>query len=66
MKILGYVDSSTNTLTGPGITIDENGMVYVGEWEEGYQHGKGYLKINQDEYRGEFVKNTFCGQGRLQ
>eukprot|EP00940_MAST-03C_sp_MAST-3C-sp2_P001415 g1415.t1 len=45
------------------ITSDE---WYEGEWERGFQHGRGYMRWRDGTtYEGEWMKGYPCGKGRM-
>jgi hypothetical protein len=44
----------------------ENGSVYLGQWKNGFRHGKGkQIWTDGSIYEGFWEQNVACGKGRL-
>lgn len=64
-----YVGERNNLLQkhGRGMTVEENGDVYEGEYYLSKKHGQGKMKwSNGDVYDGQWVQNQMQGIGRLE
>jgi len=60
-------EMKNNKRDGYGKINLENGMYYIGQWKNGFKHGKGtlYYKNNSILYQGEFEDDKYNGEGKL-
>ncbi len=62
MLYYGYKNTETGKINGPGIGLyEQDGLVYVGEWKDGYYEGQGLMQLGTEFYEGQFSKNSFNG-----
>ena len=49
---------------GEGSRRCPNGFSYVGQWKEGFLHGKGVIHHNDQQYAGTFKRGLCEGRGQ--
>ena len=46
--------------------IYKDGRIYTGQWKNGLKHGKGIMKLpNEDEYEGNWDNDEISGIGKI-
>jgi len=60
-------EMKNNQRDGYGKLNLENSMYYIGQWKNGFKHGKGtlYYKKNSILYQGDFEDDKYNGKGKI-
>lgn len=56
-------DIKYGRITGAGTIVQDDGIVYTGDVEDGMSHGKGIVKFTDSTYEGDFFRNVLWGNG---
>ena len=57
------LSGESSVLHGNGLQVWPQGITYNGNFEMGIKQGKGKLKLNDSEYKGNFENDEMCGYG---